>query len=95
MHPCARSLTPDHALCYLYSVKAYFAVNSTIYDTEQKKVITALAYIMKVLEPGLKLSMVKPMERADLPTSAHSKTLRKNSNCFHSSRQKASCSQQD
>jgi len=32
---------------WLYSVKAYFAVNATIYNTDEKKVVTALAYMME------------------------------------------------
>jgi hypothetical protein len=32
---------------WLHSVKAYFTVNATIYSTDEKKVVTALAYMME------------------------------------------------
>jgi hypothetical protein len=32
---------------WLHSVKAYFTVNATVYNTDEKKVITALAYMME------------------------------------------------
>jgi len=33
------------ALCWLHSVKAYFAVNAAVYSTDEKKVVTALTYM--------------------------------------------------
>jgi hypothetical protein len=35
------------ALRWLHSVKAYFTVNATVYNTNEKKVVTALAYMME------------------------------------------------
>jgi hypothetical protein len=33
------------ASCWLHSVKAYFTVNAMVYSTDEKKVVTALAYM--------------------------------------------------
>jgi hypothetical protein len=35
------------ALRWLHSVKAYFTVNAAVYSTDEKKVVTALAYMME------------------------------------------------
>jgi len=43
--PIAFDSNIKKALQWLYSVKAYFAVNATIYNTNEKKVVTALAYM--------------------------------------------------
>jgi hypothetical protein len=43
--PVAFDGSSKKALQWLYSVKAYFTVNTTIYNTNEKKVITALAYM--------------------------------------------------
>jgi hypothetical protein len=35
------------ASCWLHSVKAYFTINAAVYSTNEKKVVTALAYMME------------------------------------------------
>jgi hypothetical protein len=60
-HPSLRMSTKETELCvgtptifdgdtkkathWLYSVKAYFAINATVYNTNEKKVMTTLAYM--------------------------------------------------
>jgi hypothetical protein len=60
-HPSLRMSTHDTELCarapvafdgsikkasrWLHSVKAYFTVNATVYNTDEKKVVTALTYM--------------------------------------------------
>jgi hypothetical protein len=43
--PVAFDDNTKKALCWLYSVKAYFAINTTIHNIDEKKVMTTLAYM--------------------------------------------------
>jgi hypothetical protein len=45
--PVAFDSSIKKASRWLHSIKAYFAVNITIYNTDEKKVVTALAYMTK------------------------------------------------
>jgi hypothetical protein len=35
------------ASCWLHSIKGYFTVNAVVYSTDEKKVVTTLAYMME------------------------------------------------
>jgi hypothetical protein len=65
------------ALRLLHSVKAYFTVNTTVYNTDEMKVVTALAYRRKGGPHPGQIHSIKYAKEGQ-PSMALGPTLRKN-----------------
>jgi hypothetical protein len=62
---------------WLHSVKAYFTVNAAVYSTDEKKVVTALAYMMEGTASSWSDTFTK-YAKEERPSMGLGLTLKKN-----------------